>query len=118
MAGWAETTSQVHGHRPLGASAGQFLGCALSAVRELDVRIASFEIRALQQRTMKAMSASGLRILLVDATIWLNISAGALKFSVFRGLSLRVLATEFNWDWEWPEMSPPFGKQARPSLFV
>jgi len=38
----------------------------------------------------------GLRFQPVDATHWLNRSAGASKFNVSLGLSLRRLATAFN----------------------
>ena len=41
-------------------------------------------------------AATDRRIQPVDATIWLNRSAGVSKFSVFRGRSLSRLATAFS----------------------
>jgi hypothetical protein len=51
----------------------------------------------------RPFSASNLRLWLrfqpVDATHWLNRSAGVSKFNVSLGLSLRRLATAFNLFW-------------------
>src|SRR4051794_35387613 len=49
----------------------------------------------------------------VDATIWLNISAGVLKSKVFRGRSLRLLATVLSCACEYPDISTPFGRYCR-----
>ena len=46
-----------------------------------------------------AKDRSWLRFQPVDATHWLNRSAGVSKFNVSRGLSLRRLATAFNLFW-------------------
>ena len=45
------------------------------------------------------MTTLRVRSQLVDATHWLNRSAGVLKFNVFLGRSLRLLATAFSLFW-------------------
>lgn len=49
------------------------------------------------------------RFQLVDATHWLNRSAGISQFSVFLGLVLSCLATAFNFACECTDKSVPFG---------
>ena len=54
----------------------------------------------------------------VAATHWLNLSAGVSYSRVFRGRSLRDLATAFNLAWLWTDRSVPFGKYWRSNLLV
>ena len=65
------------------------------------------------------MTAFALRIQPIDATHWLNRSAGVLKFNVFLGRSLSCLATAFNLFWWIFERSIPFGKYclSKPLVF-
>jgi ATP-binding cassette subfamily B protein RaxB len=59
-----------------------------------------------------------LRIQPVDATIWLNISAGVWKSRVFLGRSFNCLATAFSLACEWLERSIPLGKYCLSKPFV
>lgn len=65
-----------------------------------------------------AITPIGLRIQPVDATIWLNISAGVWKSRVFLGRSFNCLATAFSLACEWLERSIPLGKYCLSKPFV
>ncbi len=64
------------------------------------------------------MAAKGLRFQPVDATHWLNRSAGVLYSSVFLGRSFSLLATAFNFACECTDKSVPLGKYCLNNPFV
>jgi len=65
------------------------------------------------------MTAFGLRFQPVDATHWLNRSAGVSKFNVFLGRAFSCLATALSLACECTDRSVPFGKYclSRPLVF-
>jgi hypothetical protein len=67
---------------------------------------------ALDPGALAATDYSRVRIQPVDATIWLNISAGVWKSRVFLGRSFNCLATAFSLACEWLERSIPLGSTA------
>jgi len=67
----------------------------------------------------RPMSALHLLIQLIDATHWLNRSAGVAKFNVFLGRAFNCLATALSLACECTDRSVPFGKYclSRPLVF-
>ncbi len=76
-------------------------------------------VRFKSSRNSCSSAAWHLRFQPVDATHWLNRSAGVSKFNVSLGLSLSRLATAFSRFWWTFERSIPFGKycRSRPLVF-